>query len=910
MGSDRQNQAPAAHTPATLTPQFIQARPFAPQIQPDLENDQEQIPDTQEQVESSEKFSLGKRSLFPDGTTSPLPPISQNCLQAKLTLGQPGDRYEQEADQMAAQVVQQMSLPKSRPSEAAVQRQLKDHDEKALQLKPMAQGQGDAVSADLEASIQREKGGGQSLNDSIRQPMEQSFGADFSGVKIHTDSEADQLSQSIQAKAFTTGKDVFFRQGAYDPGSQSGQELIAHELTHVVQQGGAAVQRSPGLNIQPAAPTISRKPDGTTGRLEDADLDNLTSFLKNNQLSAEWSTHPQIQEIYEKLKDANTQLLNQAGRSSSQKNQYREKVQQIYTRLLQKAAEPPIVKFVGTLNQVKTVQDIDRLDASAIQSIAPESIDLYRILHDVLHQSWHMAKEQLANPPEGDKDKRQALMKKLWEYRQWHHAEVLQATQKEVTVRTENPKGLEKWPSAGSTTLTSDIDVNLKGERTEVAVEVFNELFKKGFPAGHSWDYEAGVVYDVNVYAVDFMHSFGGAETGEFVERFRQDEASYADKEAPITDQVAVKRTVQEGKRKDQDRGGISDRELGKLDQENQSEAALVKVRLYMTGAQWESYKSSMKLPPDQKNLWQNVEQRYSVYLNTMTDKIKQNASVDLHSANQAEMTGMQVLKLRAEQAAGQSGDKHVDAAKQEQLIIGSSNRIYEDKLKEVALTRVELKTLIATYDEMAKPEANTTQQALQAQEEKININLTFLRNIIAECGLYANEASITDAAVHHGVVGLQGGGKINMSQADALNAVNEHMGDALKEIEKHGHENDPNHLGEAIFKAAKYMWRMTDAAKNMGHGGLSEVQKLYKVAREIAETIKGSGDVSEQEQASLMLFLGEFDVRNPQDLGQIVIRIGTRIGNAHHQMQKFNQQHSNQLTQATPDKKTINLNM
>jgi len=983
MGSDRQKQTPAAHTPATPTPHFLQTRPFDPQTSSALDHDLEQTSEPQKQTEPSEKFSLSKAPLFPSGTKLPSPPIGQNCVQAKLTMGQPGDPYEQEADQMATQVVQKMNLLKSSSPDSKIQRQEVKEDEESIQLKPMVQRQEQgAVSTELEASIQAAKGSGLSLNDDIRQPMEQAFGADFSGVKIHTDAQSDQLNRSIQAKAFTTGKDVFFRQGAYDPGSQGGQELLAHELTHVVQQGGAAVQRSPGLSLQPAAPGISRKPDGTTGRLEDSDLEGLTSFLKHNQLSAAWSTYPEIQAIYEKLKEANTQLLNQAGRSSKQKNKYREKVQGIYTRLVQETTEPPIQTWdakakggsgafvnsggdyepgnqteeknpqgavivpetnpmgyakgaevtaqtegrnfrgvnssakarqqtINTLNQIATVNDIDQLDLKVIQSIDPKSIAIYRILHDVLHQSWLMAKEQLANPSEGDKVKRQGFMKKLWEYRQWHHGEVLQQTQKKVTEKTGNPKGLEKWPSAGSTTLTSDIDVNLKGERTEVAVEVFNELFKQGFPGGHSWDYEAGVVYDVNVYAVDFMHSFGGAETGEFVERFRQDKASDADENSPITDQVAVKRTVKEGKRSGQDRGGISDREFGKLDQENQSEAALVKVRLYMTGNQWEAYKSSMRLPPEQKNLWQNVEQRYNDYLNTMTNKIKQNAEVDLNSANQAEMTGMQVLKERTKQAAGKSGDEHVDAAKQEQLIIGSSNRIYEEKLKEVALTRVELKTLIATYNDLAKPEANATQKTLQDQEEKINLTLTFLRNIIAECGLYANEASITDAAVHHGVVGLQGGGKINMSQADALNAVNEHMGDALKEIERHGHDNNPNHLGEAIFKAAKYMWRMTDAAKNMGHGGLDEVERLYGVSRFIAEEIKGEGDVSEQERTSLTVFLDNgFAVKDPQALAQIVIRIGTRIGNAHHLMQKFNEQHADRLTQATPEKKTINSNM
>lgn len=76
------------------------------------------------------------------------------------------------------------------------------------------------------------------LPDEVRSFMEPRFGADFSGVKVHTDAQADQLNRSVQARAFTTGQDVFFRQGEYNPASRGGQELIAHELTHVVQQNG------------------------------------------------------------------------------------------------------------------------------------------------------------------------------------------------------------------------------------------------------------------------------------------------------------------------------------------------------------------------------------------------------------------------------------------------------------------------------------------------------------------------------------------------------------------------------------------------------------------------------------------------------------------------------------------------
>ncbi|MEH1818128.1 MAG: DUF4157 domain-containing protein [Nostoc sp.] len=209
--------------------------------------------------------------------------------QTKLTINQPGDVYEQEADRVAQQVMQTMGESVSKQS---VQREALPEEEEELQMKSLAdnnislqrealpeeeelqmksladtnislqrealpeeeelqmkslvdtnislqrQGGGVAATSDLETSIQQERGGGQPLSDDIRQPMEQSFGTDFSGVKIHTDSRSDQLNQSIQARAFTTGQDIFFRQGEYAPESNGGKELLAHELTHVVQQNG------------------------------------------------------------------------------------------------------------------------------------------------------------------------------------------------------------------------------------------------------------------------------------------------------------------------------------------------------------------------------------------------------------------------------------------------------------------------------------------------------------------------------------------------------------------------------------------------------------------------------------------------------------------------------------------------
>jgi hypothetical protein len=91
---------------------------------------------------------------------------------------------------------------------------------------------------DMVGEVQRRKGGGSALPDGTRGEMEGHFGADLSGVRIHSDGTAAALSRELNAQAFTTGKDVFFGEGKYNPTSTDGRATLAHELTHVGQQGG------------------------------------------------------------------------------------------------------------------------------------------------------------------------------------------------------------------------------------------------------------------------------------------------------------------------------------------------------------------------------------------------------------------------------------------------------------------------------------------------------------------------------------------------------------------------------------------------------------------------------------------------------------------------------------------------
>ena len=257
---------------------FLQTRDFAP-LQTDLDEDVPLRPSGY--TENFLEKIINQPSTKSSDTPVQAKPMNRlktlqaqrMGIQAKLNIGEPNDKYEREADHTAVQVVQQINS--SSQNQQSVQRdesmESEEKEEEELQMKPdISQIQrhesmeqesedlqmkslvqrkdnvgGGEASSDLESSIKGARGGGQSLDPSLQEKMGLAMGADFSGVKVHTDSQSDQLNKSIQAKAFTTGQDLFFRQGAYEPSSRGGQELIAHELTHVVQQNGNVVQRKP-----------------------------------------------------------------------------------------------------------------------------------------------------------------------------------------------------------------------------------------------------------------------------------------------------------------------------------------------------------------------------------------------------------------------------------------------------------------------------------------------------------------------------------------------------------------------------------------------------------------------------------------------------------------------------------------
>lgn len=176
--------------------------------------------------------------------------LAGGALQTKLTVGEPDDQYEQEADAVAQQVMTMGDADVQRESseedEMVMESSLDEEEEKVME-KSISSLQRDSVEdetpdvpSDTESTIESMRGSGQAMPDDTRDFMESRFGQDFSNVNIHTGSESDSLNRQLNARAFTTGGDIFFGQGEYSPNSSGGRELLAHELTHVVQQGASS----------------------------------------------------------------------------------------------------------------------------------------------------------------------------------------------------------------------------------------------------------------------------------------------------------------------------------------------------------------------------------------------------------------------------------------------------------------------------------------------------------------------------------------------------------------------------------------------------------------------------------------------------------------------------------------------
>lgn len=241
-------------------------------------------------------------------------------IQAKLSVSQPNDAYEQEADRVADTVMRMPNLIVQRqPSEEEtiqaasignitplIQRQAEEKEEPVQMLQRQAQEEKEepvqmlqrqveeqplqakatqptpAVTSSLETRIQTMRGSGQPLPDSTRAFFEPRFGYDFSNVRIHTDSQASEAARQLNAQAFTLRQDVFFNAGRYEPQTSQGRWLLAHELTHTIQQ-------NPGASLVAKRKIVQPQPEGGTGHPR-------LRLQKNGAIAISQSSNPTIQQ--------------------------------------------------------------------------------------------------------------------------------------------------------------------------------------------------------------------------------------------------------------------------------------------------------------------------------------------------------------------------------------------------------------------------------------------------------------------------------------------------------------------------------------------------------------------------------------------------------------------------------------
>ncbi|SOD70963.1 uncharacterized protein DUF4157 [Jatrophihabitans sp. GAS493] len=165
---------------------------------------------------------------------------------ARLTVGAADDVAEADADRLAEQALSNLAQQPAVELQFAPGRISRAH-----QPAPAGGGAvsgaigraGGALDAGTQLGIDSARGSGRPLEGEVRSSMETAFGADFSRVRIHDTPTASRISRSISATAFTTGNDIFFSQGAYQPQSPEGQHVLAHELAHTVQQKSSGIQR-------------------------------------------------------------------------------------------------------------------------------------------------------------------------------------------------------------------------------------------------------------------------------------------------------------------------------------------------------------------------------------------------------------------------------------------------------------------------------------------------------------------------------------------------------------------------------------------------------------------------------------------------------------------------------------------
>jgi hypothetical protein len=730
--------------------------------------------------------------------------VSGPIIQTKLSVGAAGDSYEREADAVAAKVVR--ALQSAGPVVATGGAEESGRVQRAAETQA-ASGQpvesvtpvqrvqriqraahigaaGGDVDSDTERMIQS-AGSGSPMPDEARSSMETAFGADFSAVRVHSGPRASELNERIQAKAFTTGNDIFFRDGLPDASSSSGQGLLAHELTHTIQQGGGKIQRSahliqrdggdtplPGREEPVPAPVVAT-PTSLAELATSAETSHET-WIASKDVMLEILLGPFEADWFKAKACLTMEKWPFADDHPRPTHDVGIKLMQAMV-VMRKAKWADFIKDVvkpGFEERMKMFGAVNEQGDAA----APTSSDDVDLQSDI------------------DKSKK--------------------------SKKEGGQEFQEIFDSVGAEAVTSDVDLASGGSNSELGIQFVNERFRSQFVTGRKLPYDPGTVFDINVYASDWIHSLD-----DFSDSVGEDSAG-----------PTKVRTIKPGTE-------VRLTESDELIRIRKMEVwSLVKVRRNLSDAEWVTYRDATLKPltdaaasAEMASKLSEADTEHSIF----KTKVK---------VRQKKMEDKWTDQEKAFHAASAFDGHFAEAAS----VTRASNEIYEETLQVVKQYRLQIERL------RAEPVVN---------DDEISRVGVLLSDKIAEALTYANEVYATEGAVKHTVL-KQGAGKklaklrtkgeeAGNGDADLtgleydlapelyLQAVNENVGDSLHSI---------NHYSAmpkyAVYRAGKYLARMIDAT-NMLLGdapaaGLPSYANLLKIGTEsVRVKALGSGDDS-----------------------------------------------------------------
>ncbi|MCB8751174.1 eCIS core domain-containing protein [Planktothrix agardhii] len=530
----------------------------------------------------------------------------------------------------------------AKPDISAIQREGEEEEE--VQAKPQNKTLGGgAVSTDIETTIQSAKSVGSPLDAGMQRKMGKAMGADFSGVKVHTDSQSDKLNRSLSSRAFATGPNLFFKQGEYNPGSKTGQELIAHELTHVVQQGATAnhhsVQANSIYNLQKQG--------------------NQPETIKPTESKESKMSASQVAHANRHRKANNLPLVALAGK-----------------KLNQEAVEKP-EKYVHTHadnSWVEVKRQFKKGFLNHPEGTTTKSKKAPHGMSKLLETRKTIVDKLLDEVKPIAQEHEQEKRAEIWEEKNGkiakikHNEKRQQAEQaKQQFISSAKPLNAN---APGSTKPSSDIDVNMSGDGTEFAVSWLNQEFREKYGHGN----ESGQVYDVNFYGKDFVPGevlFGDKgliKSGE-LDRVKKPGENNDDK------------FYEEEKWRE---SGVKDKSLQQQEMEDQTIASLTMMRVNMEHdlGIWNEYVSKLK-GTEMENILNQVEKRYQERKKSIKKAGKQLE-----------------LEAKGDQNKLEALAKFKD--EEELKTMAAENKAYENVLQEVEIARIKYE-LLKSAD--AKPE-------------------------------------------------------------------------------------------------------------------------------------------------------------------------------------------------------------